>query len=135
VELTGRIEHIFDGVEGAFCGVCPVRAAAGIQNKILEYLALGLPCVTSPLGLGGIDAHPEREVLLYQNAEEGAAQILRLLHDRALRIRLAQAGRDLVVRRYDWKHIYRSFVDSCLTAAADHSRWRAASDRDVSSAA
>jgi glycosyltransferase involved in cell wall biosynthesis len=43
VELTGRIERIQDGVEGAFCGVCPMRATAGIQNKILEYLALKLP--------------------------------------------------------------------------------------------
>jgi len=135
VELTGRIEHIFEGVKGAFCGVCPVRAAAGIQNKILEYLALGLPCVTSPLGLGGVEARPGREVMLYRDAEEAAAPILRLYNNRDLRISLAQAGRDLVVRHYDWNGIYRSFVDSCLTAAAHHAQWSAASDRDISSAA
>jgi len=135
VELTGRLEQIFEGVNGAFCGVCPVRAAAGIQNKILEYFALGLPCITSPLGLGGVEARPEREVLLYHDAEEAAAQVLRLYNNRELRISLAQAGRELVVRRYDWKNIYRSFVDSCLMAAADHAQWRATGDRGISSAA
>jgi glycosyltransferase involved in cell wall biosynthesis len=135
VELTGRIERIFDGVDGAFCGVCPVRAAAGVQNKILEYLALGLPCVTSPLGLGGVDARPDREVLLYHNAEEAANHILRLYSDADLRLSLAQAGRELVERRYDWRNIYSSFVDSCLTAAASHSQLAVSSGRDISSAA
>ncbi len=134
VELTGRLEHIFEGVDGAFCGVCPVRAAAGIQNKVLEYLALGLPCVTSSLGLGGVEARPEREVLVYSDPKSAADQILRLYHDRELRMRLAQAGRDLVTRRYDWKNIYRSFVDSCHNATSRHAQWVAA-NRGISSAA
>jgi glycosyltransferase involved in cell wall biosynthesis len=135
VELTGRIEHISEGVDGSFCGVCPLRAAAGIQNKVLEYFALGLPCVTSPLGLGGVEARPERDVLIYHNTEEAAAHILRLYDDSALRTSLALAGRELVARRYDWRHIYRSFVDSCLTAAAHHAQWTDAAGRNVSSAA
>lgn len=127
VELTGRIERIDAGVGGSFCGVCPMRAAAGIQNKILEYLALGLPCVTSPLGLGGVEARPGEELLLYRDAEEAAEEILRLYHDPLLRIRLAHAGRDLVRRRYDWRNIYRSFVDSCLETGMHHASRRRAS--------
>jgi glycosyltransferase involved in cell wall biosynthesis len=135
VELTGRLEHIFEGTEGAFCGVSPVRAAAGIQNKVLEYLALGLPCVTSALGLGGIAARPERDVLLYHDAEEAAAQILRLYENAALRMSLAEAGRELAMQRYDWKNIYRTFVNSCLTAAARHAQWRGVAGQNISSAA
>jgi len=135
VELTGRIDRIQDGVNGAFCGVCPIRAGAGIQNKILEYFALGLPCVTSELGLGGVEARHGEEALVYRDAEEAAEQIVRLHEDRPLRMRLAHAGRDLVGRKYDWKDIYRSFRSSCLEAESRYASRRASSGSRVSSAA
>ncbi|MGB8260547.1 MAG: glycosyltransferase family 4 protein [Terracidiphilus sp.] len=119
VQLTGRVERIEEGVGGAFCGVCPVRAGAGIQNKVLEYLALGLPCVSSRVGLGGVEAEPGAEVLAYDTPEEAAAQILELHRDAGLRLRLAQAGRALVERRYDWQSVYRAFVDSCLATGIE----------------
>ena len=72
VEITGRLDRIQDGTEGAFCGVCPVRAGTGIQTKILEYLALGLPCVTSTVGLSGVEALPGVEMLVYNDADEAA---------------------------------------------------------------
>ena len=112
--MTGRIERIQDGVGNAFCGVCPVRAGAGIQNKILEYLALGLPCVTSTVGLSGVGALPGKELLVYHDPDEAARQILMLYSDPTLRLKLASAGRKLVSRKYDWQNIYHEFNDSCL---------------------
>ena len=114
VQMTGRIERIQDGVQGAFCGVCTVRAGAGIQNKILEYLALGLPCVTSTVGLSGVGALPGKELLVYHDPDEAARQILMLFSDPTLRLKLATAGRKLVSRKYNWQNIYSEFNDSCL---------------------
>jgi glycosyltransferase involved in cell wall biosynthesis len=93
--------------------VCPVRAGAGIQNKILEYLALGLPCVTSTVGLSGVGALPGKELLVYHDPNEAAREILMLYSDPALRLKMASAGRKLVCRKYDWQNIYREFNDSC----------------------
>ncbi len=116
VELTGRLEHIYDGVECAFCGVCPVRAGAGIQNKVLEYLALGLPCVTTPVGLGGVEARDGVEVLVYRDPQQAARQVLDLHTNTSLRLKIAEAGRALVEERYDWQTLYPRFVASCLEA-------------------
>lgn len=123
VEVTGAVFRIADGVNGAFCGVCPLRGGAGIQNKMLNYLALGLPCVTSQIGLGGVKATPGREVLLYRNPEEAAEQILDLHADANLRNRLALAGRALVESRYDWKRIYPEFGEFLFQAGMRHPNW------------
>ena len=109
VEMTGRLERISDGVEGGFCGVCPTRAGAGIQNKVLEYLALGLPCVTSTLGVGGIEAEPDKHLFVYRSPGECVRQILALHADPALRIAFAAAGRSLVASRYNWDRVYSAF--------------------------
>ncbi|WP_321474141.1 glycosyltransferase family 4 protein [uncultured Paludibaculum sp.] len=108
VEVTGRVESIADAVDGAICAVCPVRAGAGMQNKVLEYLALGLPCVTSPIGLEGIAAKPGRDLLVYHSARHAADQIVRLFQDEPLRRSLAFAGRRLVSNEYSWERTYAS---------------------------
>jgi len=120
--MTGRIERILDGVTGAFCGVCPVRAGAGIQTKILEYLALGLPCVTSTVGMSGVEAQPGTDLLVYHDPDEAARQILMLHSDPALQLTMASAGRDLVCRKYDWENVHKAFIASCLKVSDQRSR-------------
>jgi lipopolysaccharide/colanic/teichoic acid biosynthesis glycosyltransferase/glycosyltransferase involved in cell wall biosynthesis len=106
VQTTGRLTDIVDGIDSSvFCGVCPVQAGAGIQNKILEYFALGLPCVTSQVGAEGIDADPGKDLLIYRNAEQAAQQILHLHSNRALRMSLATSARSLVENKLAWRFL------------------------------
>ena len=112
VRMTGRVEHISDAIENAFCGVCPMRAEPVSRIKLLEYLALGLPCVTSAIGLEGISARPGEHLLTYRNSEEAARHILALYSDSVLRLRLAYAGHSLVAERYAWPHIYSQITGS-----------------------
>jgi glycosyltransferase involved in cell wall biosynthesis len=114
VEVTGRVKEIADAIGGTFCGVCPVRAAAGMQTKNLEYLALGLPCVTSRIGLEGINAIENEHLLVYDNVEEAVEKIIALHSDANLHQRLAQRGRELVEQSYDWNTIYPKFQASML---------------------
>lgn len=108
VEVTGRVDRIADAVDGVFCGVCPVRGGAGIQNKILNYLALGIPCVTSQVGFEGLDAVDGRDLLVYQKPEEAIPLILKLYHDSSLREELAANGRTFVEKHHDWRMIHRN---------------------------
>lgn len=106
VEVTGTVRNIADAVDGVFCGVCPIRAGAGIQNKILNYLALGIPCVTSNVGLEGLSAVDGRELFVYDRPERAVQIILNLLGDSRLRNRMAENGRRFVESEHDWKRIH-----------------------------
>jgi glycosyltransferase involved in cell wall biosynthesis len=106
VEVTGTVRRIADAVSGVFCGVCPVRGGAGIQNKVLNYMALGLPCVTSQIGLEGIPAADGRDLFVYRTPEEAVYLILRLHADADLRRKTAAHARRLIVTTFDWTRIY-----------------------------
>ena len=108
VDVTGTVRNIADGVDGAFCGVCPVRAGAGIQSKILNYLALGIPCVTSDVGLEGLNAVDGRDLLVYRKTEDAVELILKLHENLTLRTELAKNGRRYVETGHDWKTIHAS---------------------------
>jgi glycosyltransferase involved in cell wall biosynthesis len=114
VEVTGRFEDISGAIEGAFCGVCPLRAGAGMQTKNLEYMALGLPCLTSRVGLEGIQATENEHLLVYDSIEEAVNKVLVLHSDPGLRRILAHQGRALVERSYDWNSIHSLFEASIL---------------------
>jgi glycosyltransferase involved in cell wall biosynthesis len=112
VHFTGRVARIEDGVQDAFCGICSVRAAAGIQNKVLEYLAMGIPCVISEQGLGGVQAIAGRDLLVYQTADEAVTQVVELHQNAALRARLRTAGRALIDAQYTWQRTYELIQQS-----------------------
>src|SRR5262249_55576492 len=51
VNVVGDVSSIAGAVAGAEVGICPIRFGAGVQNKLLDYMALGLPSVTTAVGL------------------------------------------------------------------------------------
>ena len=102
VEVTGSVDSIAEAVRDARIGVCPVRLAAGVQNKVLEYMALGLPVVCSSIGLEGLQAMPEQDLLLADTPNEYARQIEKLWADHNLREELAQNARRYVEEHHDW---------------------------------
>lgn len=102
VTVTGEVASVPDAVRDARVGVCPVRIGAGVQNKVLEYMALGLPTVCSPVGHEGIDAVAGEELLVAANPAAFAAQLRRLNDDPALYRRLAERGRRFVETRHGW---------------------------------
>lgn len=102
VEVTGPVDDVASAVEDARLGVCPVRLAAGVQNKVLEYMALGLPVVTSSIGLEGFSAQPERDLLVADTPEDYATTIARLWDDEIRMAHLASNGRAYVNAHHHW---------------------------------
>lgn len=104
VEVTGRVPDVRPYLAQATAFVCPLRVGAGIKNKVLEALAMGLPVVASPLSVDGIAAQHGTHALIAP-VESLADETLRLLRDPALQQRLAQQGAALIQARYSWSGV------------------------------
>lgn len=102
VVVTGAVENIVSHARGAIAGVCSVRLAAGVQNKILEYMALGLPSITTSTGLEGLDSIPGQDILLANTPDEFTKQILRLNNDREFAQLLSINAFKYVQKNHSW---------------------------------
>jgi glycosyltransferase involved in cell wall biosynthesis len=72
-----------------------------MRVKILDAFARGVPVVSTPIGIEGIDAVHEQHALVADTPQAFAEATARVLHDRQLAERLSLAARRLVVERYD----------------------------------
>jgi len=107
VEVTGYVEDLRPLFARAAVAVSPLLYGAGIQNKVLEAMASGVPVVTSPRACASLAARPEHELLTGETAAAIARQVLRVCEDRDLAASLSAAGRAYVVREHDWTAIGR----------------------------
>ncbi len=83
--------------------VVPVRAGGGMRVRILEAFAYAMPVVTTTIGLEGIHAKPERDVLVADTATDFAKRVVELLEDTSLQEKLSTNGRRLAETKYDWQ--------------------------------
>jgi sugar transferase (PEP-CTERM/EpsH1 system associated) len=102
VEVTGFVEDLRPVVRQAAVCVVPLRIARGVQNKVLEALAMGIPVVATPAAASGIDHRRGDEMRVADGAEAFAATVAALLGDAAARAALARAGRAFVESHYAW---------------------------------
>lgn len=111
VEVLSNVVNVAEAVGNARVGVAPVRLGAGVQNKVLEYMALGLPVITTPLALEGLQARAGIELLVAASPDEYASQLAKLWSNEALRMKLAIAGLHYVKKHHSWSHQLRPLVD------------------------
>ncbi len=84
----------------------PMSRGSGTNIKMLDFLAAGLPCVTTPAGARGLE-EGRGTAWLVADLTEFAASVARLIGDPDLRARTAAAARALAETRYDWSDLGR----------------------------
>jgi polysaccharide biosynthesis protein PslH len=102
VTVTGRVPDTRPYLDGAEVFVAPLRMARGIQNKLLEALAMGLPCVASAAAATGTVVANGEGILAADNPEEFAEHVVRLLRDSAFRAAMAGKARATAEANYRW---------------------------------
>ena len=115
ISVTGRVDSVRPYVVNSSVFVAPMRIARGVQNKILEAMAMGVPVVTTSLGFEGINAIPGSDIFVEDTPEAFANQVVQLMTDSRLRFRTAQSARNVVDTRYDWQ-ANLSKLDSVLAS-------------------
>jgi sugar transferase (PEP-CTERM/EpsH1 system associated) len=103
ITVTGTVPDPADWIARAAVCVAPIRAAAGLQNKLLEAMAMARPVVATPEANEGIGAADGRELWLARDPRAFAAAVLALLADRTRAEALGRAARAFVVARWTWE--------------------------------
>ena len=105
VSVTGQVPDVRSYLEDAAVSVAPLKIARGIQNKILESMAMGIPVVATPQAVKGIGAELSQYVAVAEKPEIFAAQVLALLENNALHTRMAEGGRLQVQQGHAWPSV------------------------------
>jgi sugar transferase (PEP-CTERM/EpsH1 system associated) len=102
VVVTGFVEDIRDYIATADICVAPLRIARGIQNKVLEAMAMGKAVVATTSAIEGITADSSRQVMIADTAEAFAEAVLHLLQHKNERDLLGTNARICMESKYSW---------------------------------
>jgi sugar transferase (PEP-CTERM/EpsH1 system associated) len=111
VIVTGSVPDVRTWLAVADAVVAPLRIARGIQNKVLEAMAMARPVVASPDAFEGIDAEAGRDLLVADTAEAHAAALLSLLADPGRAGAIGRAARAQMESRYRWEAQLQPLTD------------------------
>jgi sugar transferase (PEP-CTERM/EpsH1 system associated) len=116
VEVTGLVPDLGVHLGRASLALVPLRVARGIQNKVIEALAWGLPVVTTPPVAGSLHASASGFLRVGRDAGELAREAVELLSEPESRRRACEAGRAWVSEHHDWEAVGRRW-DAILEGA------------------
>lgn len=109
VRVTGGVDDVAPYFAAADLAVNPMRSGGGMQVKLLEFLAAGLPTVTTPVGIRGVAAVSGRDLIAAEL--DGFAEAIGVcLNDESCAAEMGRSGRRLVEDQYGWSAIGRARV-------------------------
>jgi polysaccharide biosynthesis protein PslH len=125
ITVTGEVPDPAEYIARATVCINPVQIAAGMQNKLIEYMACGKAVVTTPVANEGINGIPGTHLLEAAGPEEFADAVVALLRNPEMRAALGKSARDHIQRSWTWEKLF-SALESEMLAMAFRSRAAAA---------
>jgi sugar transferase (PEP-CTERM/EpsH1 system associated) len=110
VVVTGSVEDIRPYITHARLAIAPLRIARGIQNKVLEAMAMGKYVVTTSAAMDGISYDKSLDVFIGDNIDELAKLINKLLQKKSAEM-ISNVNRNFVIDRYSWNKNANKLVD------------------------
>jgi polysaccharide biosynthesis protein PslH len=107
VVISGWVEDIRDCYSNSKILIAPMQLGTGLQNKLLEAMAMELPCITSPLANNALGAENGKEIISCSTPEEYAKNIKMLLENEATYNKIANNGHNYVLAQFNWQKIVK----------------------------
>lgn len=123
ITVTGFVDDPYEHVRQGKVSVAPVRIGGGIQNKVLESLALETPVVTTKFGATGIQAERGEHFLVRNDPEAFASGVVEILRNDDLAAELGTNGQKLIQERYTWDSVGEKLneeIAAVLNGSAAH---------------
>ena len=103
VVVSGWVEDMRECYAQSRIFVAPMQIGTGLQNKLLEAMAMKLPCVTSGLANKALLATEDNEILVGYSPEDYAEKITILLKDSSTYNKIAEGGYKFIIDNFNWE--------------------------------
>ncbi|HRE98378.1 MAG TPA: glycosyltransferase, partial [Flavobacteriales bacterium] len=103
ITVSGWVDDQRESYASGKVFLAPFRIGTGLQNKLLEAMSMGIPCVTSTLANNALGAEPGRQILIGDSPTEIADLVAKLLNDKDRAAAIAEEGKSFVHSRYNWE--------------------------------
>jgi polysaccharide biosynthesis protein PslH len=103
VSITGWVNDVRTGFAQSRMLVAPMQSSIGLQNKLLEAMAMRMPCLTTTLSNNALKAQAGQQIIVADTPEAFADEIISLLDDAEKANALAQAGYEFVQQHFSWE--------------------------------
>lgn len=111
VTVSGWMDDIRDAYRAGKVFLAPMQIGTGLQNKLLEAMAMELPCVTSTLANKALQAHHGEAIAVEDDAESCASRLFDLLTNPEARNEMGVKGRTYVTAHFSWQAAARALED------------------------
>ncbi len=103
ITVTGWVDDISEYYASSKIFIAPMQIGTGLQNKLLEAMAMKLPCITSDLANNALGAEHNSNILIGNRPEEYAKHVISLLENQELYNRIAENGYTYIKQHFTWE--------------------------------
>ena len=122
VSVTGSVPDVRPYLECGTVFIIPLRIGGGTRLKVFEAMAMGIPVVSTRVGVEGLPLREDEEFLAADDAPAFADAVVRLLQDPKGAAQMAAAAAARVHSDFGWAEVARRFAEICARVAGANVR-------------
>lgn len=119
IHVMGRVDSIAAILNQSHVAIAPMQSGSGMQFKILEAMACGVPVVTTNLGLGDISAVPDEDILIADTPGDFVGKLIALLKSKEFSDRIGGSGMLYLQKKHSWDALNKHFATVCRLNVAE----------------